>query len=342
MSDDGGLTFGATDSFTWNISATNILPQFDQNLLDRTSAETRRVSLSASASDLDGDPLTYTATGLPTGLTINASTGLISGRIDDNAATNSPFTVQLRVSDNGGTTTGDIDNFTWTVTSNDDPTFDTTLVDRNDPEGTVISMSASATDPNNDTLLYGATGLPAGISIDTETGLISGTISYLASPDSPYAVTVTVSDDNGNTENATQSFTWVVTNANQAPVFDFDIVDRADDQNDVISMQLSATDVDGETLTYGAFGLPPGLHVNSTEGVVFGTIAPTPPPAVRTPSSCGSAMTAARRSAPATSSTGRCGRTSCRRSTVRWATSPGTRAKWCPCRLRPATSTTTR
>ena len=37
------------------------------------------MSLAISATDPDGDSLTFSATGLPSGLTINPSTGLISG-----------------------------------------------------------------------------------------------------------------------------------------------------------------------------------------------------------------------------------------------------------------------
>ncbi len=50
----------------------------------------------------------------------------------------------------------------------------------------MISLDAGATDPDGDTLTYAATGLPAGLSIDTATGLISGTISLSAASASRY------------------------------------------------------------------------------------------------------------------------------------------------------------
>ena len=49
----------------------------------------------------------------------------------------------------------------------------------------MISLSAHATDLENDTLLYAATGLPSGLSINTGTGLITGTISNAAAAGSP-------------------------------------------------------------------------------------------------------------------------------------------------------------
>jgi hypothetical protein len=92
-------------------------PTFDQNLPDRSDAQGAVVSLSAHATDPDNDPLTYSATGLPPGLTINAGTGLISGTISSTAAAGSPYPVSVRVSDDGGASVGAVDTFAWTVTS---------------------------------------------------------------------------------------------------------------------------------------------------------------------------------------------------------------------------------
>jgi hypothetical protein len=60
-----------------------------------------------------------------------------------------------------------------------------------------------ATDADGDTLTYSATGLPVGLSIDRDSGLISGTLDAAGS----YSVTVTASD---GSEQATAGFDWVV------------------------------------------------------------------------------------------------------------------------------------
>ena len=136
---------------------------------------------------------------------------------------------------------------------NQDPTFDQNLGDRTDAEGDLISLDAGATDPDGDTLTYAASGLPAG-SIDTATGEISGTISLSAASGSPYAVSVTVRD--GAAVDATDTFSWTVTNTNQDPTFDQNLGDRTDAEGDLISLDAGATDPDGDTLTYAASGLP--------------------------------------------------------------------------------------
>ena len=110
----------------------------------------------------------------------------------------------------------DTDPFTFTVdATNQDPTFDTDLTDQTNAEGDAVSLDANATDPDGDTLTYEATGLPAGVSIDSGTGVISGTLSLASA--GVHSVVVTVRD--GTNTDDTDTFTWTVTNTNQAPVF---------------------------------------------------------------------------------------------------------------------------
>ena len=86
----------------------------------------------------------------------------------------------------------------------------------------IISLDAGATDADGDPLTYAATGLPAGLSLDTSSGLISGTLS--SSSAGVHNVTVTVRD--GSSVDASDSFTWTVTNTNQDPTFNQDLPDR--------------------------------------------------------------------------------------------------------------------
>ncbi len=162
-------------------------PTFDQNLPNRTDPEGTVINLDAGATDLDGDVLTYAATNLPPGLSINTGTGLVTGTINSTAAAGSPYSVSITVRD--GPTVDATDTFTWTVTDvpgpNLPPTFDQNLGNRTDPEGTGVTLDAGATDPDGDPLTYAATNLPPGLSINTGTGLITGTISSVAAAIEP-------------------------------------------------------------------------------------------------------------------------------------------------------------
>jgi len=76
-------------------------------------------------------------------------------------------------------------------------------------EGDVVSLQIAASDPDGDdaALSYAASGLPDGLSIDPASGLISGTIAAGTSVDSPFAVTVSVSDAADSTD---VNFNWLV------------------------------------------------------------------------------------------------------------------------------------
>ncbi len=89
---------------------------------------------------------------------------------------------------------------------------------------TAVSLQVQATSTNPGALSYAATGLPAGLSINSSTGLISGTATTAGTSN----VTVTVTDSASKT--GTASFTWTV-GTSQQNVFentnDYQIADNA-------------------------------------------------------------------------------------------------------------------
>jgi hypothetical protein len=119
----------ASDGKVWSepvtsapVTVVNSTPVFDQNLADRTNGVGDTISLSAAATDADDDPLTYAATGLPSGLAINTSTGLITGAISGAA---NQYNTSITVTD--GTASPAPDTFRWTVTVDQPPAAPTGL-----------------------------------------------------------------------------------------------------------------------------------------------------------------------------------------------------------------------
>ncbi len=86
---------------------------------DQSDAVGSSVELRVSAQDPENNTLTFSATDLPTGLSINQSTGGIAGIISLEAALRSPYRVTITVSDGLGET--DSESFVWTV--NDEHTL---------------------------------------------------------------------------------------------------------------------------------------------------------------------------------------------------------------------------
>lgn len=169
----------------------------------QTTREGVAVSLPVVATDATGKTLTYSATGLPAGLSINTTTGVIAGTIGTGASASSPYTVTVRAT-NG--TQQDSATFTWVV----NPPAPTITVPATQlhANGSVISgVTVTATGSGTNPITFSATGLPPGLTINSTTGVISGTIAATASNNSPYAVKVSATQ---NSQTGTKSFTWVV------------------------------------------------------------------------------------------------------------------------------------
>ncbi len=133
--------------------------------------------------------------------------------------------------------------------------------------GTAVSLQIHASDSaSGQTLTYGASGLPAGLSINSSTGLISGT----PTAGGTSSVTVSAADTTGASGSA--SFTWTVAGPGGNTV----TVTNPGNQTGTVgtaitAVRLQATDsAAGQTLTFAATGLPPGLSITSA-GVISGT-----------------------------------------------------------------------
>ncbi len=150
-----------------------------------------------------GDVLTYSATGLPGNLTIDGTTGLISGQL---TATLGDYPVTVRLTDQDGLF--DEKQFTISVTGAGNVAPELTNPGNQVYNGgSIVSLQIEGSDPNSgDILNYSATGLPTGLSMDASSGLISGTLTATAGN---YPVTIRVTDQEGLFEE--EQFTIVIT-----------------------------------------------------------------------------------------------------------------------------------
>lgn len=125
-------------------------------------------------------PTSYSATGLPSGLSCNSSTGVISGSVA------APFTGTVTVKATNACGTGS-KAVSFTLSA---PVAAPTITSSSTASGTgclAFSYSITATDSPTS---YGASGLPSGLSVNTGTGEITGRVR------SAWSGTVTVSATN--------------------------------------------------------------------------------------------------------------------------------------------------
>src|SRR5262249_47362767 len=143
-------------------------------------------SLAVDASDAASGTLIFSALGLPAGIFIDPSSGVISGTVTVGDA--GWYDVTIFVND--GTYSGS-ETFEWylgSTVSITDPGAQINTV------GDTVNLQIEANDANSGTLTYFATGLPTGLSIDTSSGLISGTINSGATAIGSFVTTITVDD----------------------------------------------------------------------------------------------------------------------------------------------------
>ena len=219
------------------------------------------VSVQLAGNSPEGNPLAYSGTGLPSGLTVDPDTGEIYGSINHSANLSNPVTVTVTDTVTGQTAT---QSFIWAVTpTSHAPTLDP-IDDQANAAGDTVYLAVNGNSVDGSPLTYSATGLPGGTAIEPGTGVITGTIATNAYGLTPYQVTVTVSD---GTSSASQSFAWTVGAIQLA-----NPGDQTNAIGDAVSLPLVAHDYFSGTPTFSAVGLPNGLTINQTTGLIGGTV----------------------------------------------------------------------
>ena len=244
----------ASTTFVITVAA-DLKPQ-----LPTVSAYTVKVDSSVSqvlpAATGGDQPLSYTATNLPTGLTFITSTRTIQGT----PTTVESKTVTYTVRDEDGDE--DIKTFLFTVAADLTPTLSTIsgfTVKVNSPFSQVLPEATGGDLP----LSYTATNLPTGLSFITTTRTISGTPTTVQSP----TVSYTVTDDDGDEDTTTFVITVAADLTPTLPT----ISGYTARVGSPFSQVLPAATGGDPPLSYTASGLPSGLNFITTTRTILGT-----------------------------------------------------------------------
>ncbi len=172
---------------------------------NQSSTTATVVGLQIAASDPNGDPLTYSASGLPPGLAINAGSDRISG------TPTTPGTYSVSVAASDGLNSANT-SFLWQVTAVATPlvlTPPTPLAPTVSGANATFSASATGTNPRYSWTFGDGSAATAPSP--------SGSAAHTYAAPGVYYATVTVSDDSGTTLSSTLMHQVFLTTSAQAP-----------------------------------------------------------------------------------------------------------------------------
>ncbi len=220
--------------------------------------------------DIDaGDHLTFSlANGAPAWVTIDANTGVITGTPGNGDVGSANITI-IATDSHGSTVT---DTFQITVNNTNDAPTVTPIADTSVNEDAALNYNVSGQFADvdvGDSLTYSLANVtPAWVTIDANTGVISGTP---ANGDVGVAnITVVATDSHGSTVQDT--FQLTVNNTNDAPTVS-QIAAFVGEEGQAVNYNVSSffSDVDaGASLTYTMSGAPSWATIDSQTGVISG------------------------------------------------------------------------
>jgi CSLREA domain-containing protein len=257
------LVFTSEFSRVMSVTTGNQAPALDP-IPDRLVREGSSISFTATASDPNpGDTLTFGLVGGPSGASIDPATGRFIWTPTEAQGPGS-YTFGVSVADDGTPRLTDSRTVTIEVEEVNRAPVVVNPGDQANEAGESVDLAIDAYDPDipAGTLSFDATGLPPGLAIDSDTGRITGVVQSA----SPRSVTVTVTDDGAPALSGRTRFTWYTGSTNRPPRLGL-IADRTVREQTRLSFTATASDPDGDSLTFRLVGGPSGSSIDSDTGV---------------------------------------------------------------------------
>ncbi|RQX32374.1 lectin-like domain-containing protein, partial [Staphylococcus capitis] len=155
--------------------------------------------ISVTVTDNSSDPVKTTVTGLPDGLSFDSTTNTITGTPTHIGT----MTVQVHSEDSTGNASDS--SFVITVKDSTGPTITQISNQSSEVYNPIHPITISTTDNSGAKVVSEVSGLPDGLTFDSNTNTISGTPSKMGS----FTITITSKDETGNT--STSTFKYDVT-----------------------------------------------------------------------------------------------------------------------------------
>ncbi|HLC50728.1 MAG TPA: putative Ig domain-containing protein [Candidatus Nanoarchaeia archaeon] len=249
--------FYINQSFTLNVQNVNDAPTIISVPVE-TGAQDSYYFYDADAADDDNDQLVYTLIQNPIGMSINASTGLIEW---------TPSAGQVGISNTAvEATDGNLEatqKFSIDVSNVNDLPVIISLPVTAATQDVLYSYDVDSTDIDNDVLQFSVLEGPAGMSIDSASGVVSWT------PGNDDVgiqnVAISVSDGTGTTS---LPYTITVENVNDAPIIDSVPQNEPVSTGGIYIYDADASDIDNDVLQYSLKKFPEGMAIDSSTGII--------------------------------------------------------------------------
>ncbi|MEJ7225985.1 putative Ig domain-containing protein, partial [Staphylococcus caprae] len=214
--------------------------------------------ITIESTDNSGQAVTNKVNGLPSGVTFDSETNTISGT--PTKVGSYPITVTTTDASGNETTT----NFTIKVVDTTLPVVTSITNQTKEVNTSIDSIKIEATDNSGQAVTNKVSGLPEGVSFDSETNTISGTPTKVGS----YPIVVTTTDAEGNA--TTTNFTIKVVDTTKPTITA--INNQSKEVNTPIDkIAIEATDNSGQSVINKVSGLPTGVTFDSETNTISGT-----------------------------------------------------------------------
>lgn len=220
-------------------------------------------SFQPTASDPDGNALTFSVSNRPAWATFNAGTGRLSGTPPAGSASTYSGIV-ISVSD--GAASASLPAFSIAVAANRTPVIGGTPA-ATVTAGQAYSFTPTASDPDGNALGFSIVNRPAWATFNTSTGRLSGTPTQ-AQAAQYVDIRITVSD--GMASATLPAFAITVETGNRAPTISGSPATTIV-EGQAYSFTPTASDADGDTLSFTIVNMPAWATFNGSTGRLSGT-----------------------------------------------------------------------
>ncbi|MFK7800392.1 MAG: Ig domain-containing protein [Anaerolineae bacterium] len=226
-----------------------------QNLSSVSAKVNETLNFQIEATHPTGATVTFSADGLPPNVTIN-SAGLLTGK----PTVAGKFSVSITANGGGGSTHGTFLIEVDPIEEGDgEPINRSPIFVNPGPQsswiGDFTQLALQVTDPDKDSIKFSAEGLPSGLVIDEDTGVISGT----PNQNGESIVSIIATDSGG--AKVSQTFSWTVAAEvipNLTKLFQIPMQEIA--LQDSINLQIASSSA--QSINASANNLPPGIKMN--------------------------------------------------------------------------------